>query len=117
MSARGGRAGHCDGSERDPLSVHRDDDGALREKLLELAHQRCRFGYRRLHMLLQREGATINYKKTKRLYREEGLTVRRRKGRKRVVGARAPTPVPALEPGLRARPNGERSPAPSVQRR
>ena len=74
----------------------RDDDGALREKLRDLAHQRRRFGYRRLHILLRREGLTINRKKTQRLYREEGLTVRRRKGRKRAVGARAPAPVPAL---------------------
>ena len=74
----------------------RADDGALREKLRELAHQRRRFGYRRLHILLRREGLTINRKKTQRLYREEGLTVRRRKGRKRAVGARAPAPVPAL---------------------
>ena len=74
----------------------RDDDGALRERLRELAHQRRRFGYRRLHILLRREGTVINRKKTQRLYREEGLTVRRRKGRKRAVGARAPAPVPAL---------------------
>ena len=43
-----------------------------------------------------RDGITINRKKTPRLYREEGLTVRRRKGRKRAVGARAPAPVLAL---------------------
>jgi putative transposase len=47
-------------------------------------------------MLLRREGIAINRKKTQRLYREEGLTVRRRKGRKRAVGARAPAPVIAL---------------------
>jgi putative transposase len=85
----------------------RDDDGALREKLRELAHQRRRFGYRRLHILLRREGLTINRKKTQRLYREEGLTVRRRKGRKRAVGSPCACPgsgtaQPALEPGLRA---------------
>jgi len=74
----------------------RPDGRALRERLRELAHQRRRFGYRRLHVLLRREGVTINRKKTQRLYREEGLTVRRRKGRKRAVGARAPLPVPAL---------------------
>ncbi len=51
---------------------------------------------RRLHILLRRDGITINSKKTQRLYREEGLTVRRRKGRKRAVGARAPAPVLAL---------------------
>lgn len=74
----------------------RADDEDLREKLRALAQQRRRFGYRRLHMLLRREGIAINRKKTQRLYREEGLTVRRRKGRKRAVGARAPAPVIAL---------------------
>ena len=74
----------------------RDDDADLRSKLRELAQQRRRFGYRRLHILLRREGIVINRKKTQRLYREEGLTVRRRKGRRRAVGARAPTPVLAL---------------------
>jgi putative transposase len=74
----------------------RGDDEVLREKLRALAHQRRRFGYRRLHILLRRDGIAINRKKTQRLYREEGLTVRRRKGRKRAVGARAPAPVIAL---------------------
>ncbi len=57
----------------------RADDGDLRSGLCELAQQRRRFGYRRLHILLRRDGITINRKKTQRLYREEGLTVRRRK--------------------------------------
>ena len=74
----------------------RADDGDLRSRLRELAQQRRRFGYRRLHILLHRDGITINRKKTQRLYREEGLTVRRRKGRRRAVGARAPAPVLAL---------------------
>jgi transposase InsO family protein len=56
----------------------------------ELAHQRRRFGYRRLHILLRREGMMINRKKTQRLCREKGLTARRRKRRKRAIGARAP---------------------------
>jgi putative transposase len=64
--------------------------------LRELAQQRRRFGYRRLHILLRRDGITINRKKTQRLYREESLTVRRRKGHKRAVGARPPAPVLAL---------------------
>ena len=41
-----------------------DDDAQLREKLRELANQRRRFGYRRLHILLRREGVMINRKKT-----------------------------------------------------
>ena len=67
----------------------RDDDGDLRSRLRELAQQRRRFGYRRLHILLRRDGIIINRKKTQRLYREEELTVRRRRGRRRAVGARA----------------------------
>jgi len=74
----------------------RGDDAELRQRLRELAHQRRRFGYRRLHILLRRDGVAINRKKTQRLYREEGLTVRRRRGRRRAVGARAPAPVFAL---------------------
>jgi putative transposase len=74
----------------------RSDDEVLREKLRALAHQRCRFGYRRLHILLRRGGIAMNHKKTQRLCREESLTVRRRKGRKRGVGSRAPVPVAAL---------------------
>ncbi|WP_239806400.1 IS3 family transposase [Croceicoccus hydrothermalis] len=74
----------------------RDDDADLREKLRELANQRRRFGYRRLHILLRREGIMINRKKTQRLYREEGLAVRRRRSRRRAVGTRAPAPVLAL---------------------
>jgi putative transposase len=72
------------------------DDGNLRSRLRELAQQRRRFGHRRLHILLRREGITINRKKTQRLYREAGLAVRRRKGRKRAVCARACAPVLAL---------------------
>jgi putative transposase len=66
----------------------RPDDAALRARLRALAAERRRFGYRRLHILLRREGFLMNRKKTQRLYREEGLTVRRRKGRKRALGAR-----------------------------
>ena len=51
----------------------RPDDTALRARLRELADQRRRFGYRRLHVLLRSEGWTMNRKKTQRLYGEEGL--------------------------------------------
>jgi putative transposase len=73
----------------------RPDDARLRLRLRELAAERRRFGYRRLHVLLRREGETLNHKKTQRLYREEGLSVRRRRGRKRAVGSRAPILVEA----------------------
>lgn len=63
----------------------------LRERLHTLAILRPRWGYRRLHILLRREGYEINHKLTRRLYREEGLAVRRRK-RKRVAMARVMKP-------------------------
>jgi putative transposase len=61
----------------------RPDDAELRKRLKELASQRRWFGYRRLHILLKREGVEVNWKKLYRLYREERLTVRKRGGRKR----------------------------------
>lgn len=72
----------------------RPDDAALRARLRELADQRRRFGYRRLHVLLRSEGWSVNRKKTQRLYREEGLAVRRRKSRRRIAVARTPIPKP-----------------------
>jgi putative transposase len=68
----------------------RPDDAVLRTRMRELAAERRRFGYRRLHVLLRREGLIVNRKRTQRLYREEGLMVRRRRGRKRATGTRAP---------------------------
>ncbi len=57
----------------------RRDDAALRTRLRELAAQRPRFGYRRLAVLLRRDGIVVNHKRVERLYREEGLAVRQRK--------------------------------------
>jgi len=72
----------------------RSDDAQVRARLCELANLRRRFGYRRLHILLKREGIELNHKKLFRLYREERLTVRRRGGRKRALGTRAPMALP-----------------------
>ena len=74
-------------------SKRASDDG-LRERLRELASQRRRFGYRRLGLLLGREGIRLSHKKLYRLYREERLTVRKRGGRKRALGTRAPMTIP-----------------------
>jgi len=69
-------------------------DGAVRQRLVELAAERPRFGYRRLHVLLRREGIEVNHKKVQRLYREESLSIRRKR-RKRVAQIpRAPKPEP-----------------------
>ena len=73
---------------------HSVEPRELRERLRVLAAERRRFGYRRLWVLLRREGFEVNHKRVYRLYREEGLCVRRRK-RKRMAGvARVPRPAP-----------------------
>jgi putative transposase len=72
----------------------RADDSVVRARLRELAAIRRRFGYRRLFVLMRREGLVMNHKKFRRLYREERLQVRRRGGRKRALGTRAPLAIP-----------------------
>jgi transposase InsO family protein len=68
--------------------------------LRSLAYERRRFGFRRLGILLQREGIVMNRKKLLRLYREDGLAVRRRMGRKRALYAgTGPCPIaPSMPP-------------------
>jgi putative transposase len=78
----------------------RPDDSQLRERMKTLADERRRFGYRRLHILLRREGYVVNHKRLFRLYKEERLIVRRRGGRKRAMGTRAPIDLP-LQPNQR----------------
>lgn len=70
----------------------RSDDGLLRERLRELASERLRFGYRRLHVLLRREDLVINRKKTYRLYREENLHLRPKK-RRRITSSVGMAPI------------------------
>jgi putative transposase len=59
-----------------------------------LAAERRRVGYRRLHILLGREGIRLNHKKLFRLYRQEKLSVCKRGGRKPVLGTRSPMVLP-----------------------
>ena len=98
LGVSGRRACGIVGADRTSVRYRsrRGDDAALRGRLCELAHQRRRFGYRRLHVLLLREGVKVSRKRTQRLYTEEGLTVRKRTSRRRAVGVRAPLPVLAL---------------------
>jgi len=91
------RACRLVGSARSTIRYRRRDeadDGALRKRLRELAAQRPRFGYRRLHVLLRREGIAVNHKRVERLYRAEGLAVRcrKRKSLARVLRGRPPVP-------------------------
>ena len=73
----------------------RAPESALRARLRALANERRRFGYRRLFILLRREGEPSGINRIYRLYREEGLTVRKRRARRRAVGTRAPILVEA----------------------
>jgi putative transposase len=73
----------------------RPPDTALRLRLRDLANERRRFGYRRLFVLLRRDGEPSGINRIYRLYREEGLTVRKRRARRRAVGTRAPILVEA----------------------
>src|SRR4029079_7155411 len=73
----------------------RPPDAVLRGRLRDLANERRRFGYRRLFVLLRREGEPSGINRIYRLYREEGLTVRTRPARRRAVGTRAPILVEA----------------------
>src|SRR5438876_8853472 len=73
----------------------RPPERKLRTRLRDLANERRRFGYRRLFILLRREGEPSGINRIYRLYKEEGLTVRKRKARRRAVGTRSPILVEA----------------------
>lgn len=73
---------------------HADPQTELRMKLKDLAGTRVRYGYRRLHVLLLREGWQINHKRVYRLYQQEGLSLRLKTKKKRVSEARVPLPTP-----------------------
>ena len=87
------------GADRSALRYRhrRADDAATRTRLKQLAAERRRFGWRRLKLLLEREGIRMNHKKLRRLYGEERLQVPRRGGRKRALGTRAPMAVRRVE--------------------
>ena len=72
----------------------RADEAGLRKRLKELAAERRRWGYRRLTVLLRREGQRVNPKRIYRLYREEGLGVRRRKRKRIGAVERQPLTIP-----------------------
>jgi putative transposase len=71
------------------------ENEGLTARMIELAHERRRFGYRRLHVLLRREGVHANHKRVQRLYRLAELTVRRRRKRERVAIERKPLVLPS----------------------
>jgi len=76
-----------------------DDQAFLRKRIKEIAAVRVRYGYRRIHVLLRREGWRINHKRVYRLYCEEGLHLRNKRPRRHVSAAHR------VERPLASRPN------------
>jgi putative transposase len=68
---------------------------AVLERLQAHAAVRARFGYRRLHILLEREGLVVNHKRVHRIYRAAGLQVRRRRRKRLTRAERVPLPAPS----------------------
>ena len=90
----------CDVLQIDRSTVRylsrRGDDVELRDAIKRVSRERRRFGCRRIHVMISREGFEVNHKKVRRIYREEKLQVRRRGGRKRALGTRKPMVLPPL---------------------
>lgn len=78
----------------------RSEPVELKARLREHAAVRPRWGYRRLHVLLRRDGYSVNHKLVYRLYRAEGLTVRRKKRKRQAAALRTVLPTP-VRPGQR----------------
>ena len=78
----------------------RPSDEAVRVRLRALAAERPRFGYRRLGVMLEREGVVVNHKRVHRIYREEGLVLRKRRRQRAATAARVPLVAPS-RPGER----------------
>ena len=72
----------------------RPDDGPLRERIHHWAREKPRYGYRRIHVLLRREGHGANRKRVYRIYREEQLSVRRKKRKRVAAASREALPIP-----------------------
>ena len=75
-----------------------DEQAALRIRIKDLAYARVSYGYRRIHVLLKREGWHVNHKRVYRLYRDEGLMMRPKKPRRHVSYKRRVERVAAIEP-------------------
>jgi putative transposase len=90
------RAGRLFGLRNSSLRYQskKADDAAIRQRLKALAVERPRFGYRRLGVLLEREGVTVNHKRLHRLYRQEGLVLRKRRRQRAASVTRVPLSSP-----------------------
>lgn len=96
----------------------RGDQAALKARIREITATRVRYGYRRVHVLLRREGWSVNAKRIYRLYKELGLQIRNKTPRRRVKAKlREDRQQPGLGHGLRSRPTGDRPQDPRAHRR
>lgn len=81
----------CRVLQLDPTTFHyksrRPAQAPLEAKIKEICQTRIRYGYRRVHVLLRRDGWMINQKKTRRIYRELGLQMRTKTPKRRVKAA------------------------------
>ena len=75
-----------------------DEQAALRIRIKDLAYARVSYGYRRIHILLQREGWRINHKRVYRLYKLEGLMMRPKRPRRHVTVRHRMERVEAVAP-------------------
>jgi len=80
----------------------RPSQAGLRKRIREIAETRVRYGYRRIHVLLEREGWQVNHKRVYRLYVEEGLQIRNKRSKRKVAAKlredrKAPNQVWAMD--------------------
>ncbi len=79
----------------------RDEQMALRQRIRDIARSRVRYGYKRIHVMLKREGIHVNHKRVQRLYCLEGLQLRQKRPRRHVSAARRQPPkVKATQPNV-----------------
>jgi len=90
------KACHLAGVSRSVVEYQprRPDDVPLRERIQHWAREKPRYGYRRIHVLLRREGYGVNRKRVYRIYREEQLSVRRKKRKQVAAAPRVALPIP-----------------------
>lgn len=75
----------------------RDRQEFLRMRIKEISQTRVHYGYRRIHILLKREGWEVNHKRVLRLYREEGLQMKRKRPKRRVSAKIREVSTPAVQ--------------------
>ena len=97
------RSGGPAGSSRCDTSTYhyrsrRPDQAGLKARIKEICATRVRYGYRRIHVLLQREGWDVNHKRTYKLYREMGLQLRNKTPKRRVKAKLRDDRHPASRP-------------------